>query len=187
MGQVLAARTGGAAGVIRVCFHGAESTGKSTLAVQLAGEFALPWVPEYGREWAETRGTDFSLDTLLEIARGQDAGMRAAAAASPPVLLLDTDPLMTAASAAMLFGHVPDELLRHDRGRRLLPRPTPPGRGRTATSERQRNLRAVRTLSGRDTDPRRWGRRKFGGGCRRRGGGTGDYVEDFVRLTCSSS
>lgn len=106
--------------MIRVCFHGAESTGKSTLAAQLAEEFELPWVSEYGREWAESRGTDFSLDDLLEIGRGQNAAMREAAAGTPPVLLLDTDPLMTAAWAAMLYGHVPDELLRYDKAERYL-------------------------------------------------------------------
>ena len=39
--------------------------------------------------------------------------MRAAAAARPPVLLLDTDPLMTAAWAEMLFGTVPDALFAY--------------------------------------------------------------------------
>ncbi len=106
--------------MIRVCFHGAECTGKSTLAEQLGEEFGVPWVPEYGREWAEARGTDFSMDDLLAIARGQDAAIRTAGAQNPPVLLLDTDPLMTAAWAAMLYGHVPDELLRYEKAERYL-------------------------------------------------------------------
>lgn len=97
--------------MIALCFHGAESTGKSVLAEKLSQELGLPWVPEYGREWAETHGTDFTLDALLAIARGQDAAMRRAAAQDPPLLLLDTDPLMTAAWAAMLHDTVPDELL----------------------------------------------------------------------------
>jgi NadR type nicotinamide-nucleotide adenylyltransferase len=99
--------------MIRLCFHGAESTGKSVLAAKLAGELDLPWVPEYGRDYAETRGTDFTIADLLAIAAGQDAAMREAAAVNPPLLLLDTDPLMTAAWAAMLFGEVPDELLAY--------------------------------------------------------------------------
>ncbi|MFM5949399.1 MAG: AAA family ATPase, partial [Novosphingobium sp.] len=36
--------------MIRICFHGAESTGKSVLAETLGRELGLPWVPEYGRE-----------------------------------------------------------------------------------------------------------------------------------------
>ena len=39
--------------MIRVCLHGAESTGKSTLARKLAARFACPAVPEYGRTYAE--------------------------------------------------------------------------------------------------------------------------------------
>jgi NadR type nicotinamide-nucleotide adenylyltransferase len=106
--------------MIRICFHGAESTGKSTLAAALSAELGVPWVPEYGREWAETKGTDFTVDALLAIAAGQDAAMQRAAATSPPVLLLDTDPLMTAAWAAMLFGHVPAELMNYPKAERYL-------------------------------------------------------------------
>ena len=97
--------------MIKVCFHGAESTGKSTLAQAMAMRFGCPWVPEYGREYCETRGSNLTMADLLEIARGQDEAMREAAASSPPLLLLDTDPLMTAAWARILFGEVPDELL----------------------------------------------------------------------------
>lgn len=96
--------------MIRVCFHGAESTGKSVLARKLGAELACPVVPEFGRDYAEVRGTDFAMADLLAIARGQDRLMREAAAAQPRLLLLDTDPLMTAAWAEMLFGSSPDEL-----------------------------------------------------------------------------
>jgi NadR type nicotinamide-nucleotide adenylyltransferase len=101
--------------VIRVCFHGAESTGKSTLIARLGREHGWPSVPEFGRTWAETHGTDFTMDDLLAMARGQDAAMRVAAESEPPLLLLDTDPLMTAAWAEMLFGEVPAELFAYDK------------------------------------------------------------------------
>lgn len=97
----------------RICFHGAESTGKSVLAAQLADELSLPWVPEYGREYAESHGTDFTMDDLLAIAAGHQAQVEAALAEKPPLLILDTDPLMTAAWAQMLFGTVPTELLAY--------------------------------------------------------------------------
>lgn len=99
--------------MIRVCLHGAESTGKSTLARKLADRFGCPLVPEYGRIHAEERGIEFTLADLLGIAREQDRLTREAARADPSLLLLDTDPLMTAAWAEMLFGEVPDELLRY--------------------------------------------------------------------------
>lgn len=106
--------------MIRVCFHGAESTGKTTLIRRLAATLACPWVPEFGRDWAQTHGAAFTMADLLAIARGQDAAMHAAAARAPPLLLLDTDPLMTAAWAAMLFGEVPPELLGYAKADRYL-------------------------------------------------------------------
>jgi len=97
--------------VIRVCFHGAESTGKSTMAKVMAARFDCPWVAEFGRGYCEARGINLAMADLLAIAEGQNKAMREAAASSPPLLLLDTDPLMTAAWARMLFGEVPAELL----------------------------------------------------------------------------
>jgi NadR type nicotinamide-nucleotide adenylyltransferase len=101
-----------------VCFHGAESTGKSVLSRSLSARFRWPWVPEFGREYCEakfarTGSTDLTMDDLLKIAEGQDHAARTAAAANPPILLLDTDPLMTAAWAEMLFGTVPAALLAY--------------------------------------------------------------------------
>jgi len=107
------ARGAQGAGVIRVCFHGAESTGKSVLARALEARFGWPWVPEYGRDYAERHGTDFTMVDLLAIAQGQDAAMQAASAANPEVLILDTDPLMTAAWAQMLFGQAPEALFAY--------------------------------------------------------------------------
>ena len=106
--------------LIRICFHGAESTGKSVLAEALAAEFNCPWVPEYGREYAEAHGTAFTMADLLAIAAGQDAAMRAACIGDPRLVLLDTDPLMTAAWAEMLFGVIPPELLAYPKAERYL-------------------------------------------------------------------
>lgn len=106
---------GGGAGMITVCLHGAESTGKSVLADKLAREFGCPWVPEYGRTYCEERGTDLVMADLLAIAEGQAAAAHAALASRPRLLILDTDQLMTAAWAQMLFGEVPDVLLQYPR------------------------------------------------------------------------
>jgi NadR type nicotinamide-nucleotide adenylyltransferase len=98
-----------------VCLHGAESTGKSTLAAALDARCGWPWVPEYGRVYCEEHGTDLTMADLLAIAEGQGRANRlamdAAHESGAPVLLLDTDQLMTAAWAQMLFGHVPPSLL----------------------------------------------------------------------------
>ncbi|MXO75712.1 AAA family ATPase [Altererythrobacter aerius] len=96
---------------MKVCFHGAESTGKSVLAAKLAAEWHCPLVTEFGRHYAENVGIRFGLADLLAIGAEQDRLIREAAAADPALLLIDTDPLMTAAWAGMLLGRVPAELL----------------------------------------------------------------------------
>lgn len=101
--------------MITVCLHGAESTGKSVLAARLAARFGAVWVPEYGRTYCEEKGTDLTMNDLLAIAEGQDMANRAAqhgAGSEPPRLIIhDTDQLMTAAWAQMLFGEVPPALM----------------------------------------------------------------------------
>ena len=88
-----------------ICLHGPESTGKSTLAPRLAEHFGGMVVEEYGREYAEARGIDFTMQDLLEIARIHDAGVQMLLGEGIAPLILDTDPLMTAIWADMLFGH----------------------------------------------------------------------------------
>ncbi len=111
--------------MITLCFHGAESTGKSVLARATSAQFGYLWVPEFGRDYCEakfarTGNTDLTMDDLLAIAEGQSLAARNAADARPPVLLLDTDPLMTAAWAEMLFGTVPPALLAYPKADRYL-------------------------------------------------------------------
>lgn len=87
-----------------ICLHGPESTGKSAIAPRLAAHLGGEVIEEYGREYAEARGTDFTMRDLLEIAKTHDAGVRTMLAAGLEPLILDTDPLMTAVWADMLFG-----------------------------------------------------------------------------------
>ena len=55
----------------KVVVLGPESTGKSTLCRLLAEHFKTAWVKEYAREYLLTHGTNYSFDTLLDIAKGQ--------------------------------------------------------------------------------------------------------------------
>ncbi|OYY67549.1 AAA family ATPase [Sphingomonas sp. 28-63-12] len=87
-----------------ICLHGPESTGKSTMLAPLAARLSAAIVPEYGRDFAEAHGTDFSMADLVTIARTHDAMTGAAVASGARCVLLDTDPLMTAVWADMLFG-----------------------------------------------------------------------------------
>ncbi len=87
-----------------ICLHGPESTGKSTLATQLAAHFGCEVVPEYGRAYCEEHGTDIAMAALVEIAQKHDAMTQSARSRASDMLILDTDPLMTAVWADMMFG-----------------------------------------------------------------------------------
>jgi NadR type nicotinamide-nucleotide adenylyltransferase len=86
----------------KVVIIGPESTGKSTLAGQLATHYQTQWVPEFAREYLLTNGMNYQYDDLLTIAKGQLAledryveGLLSSPknnSASPPqILILDTD------------------------------------------------------------------------------------------------
>ena len=88
----------------RICLHGPESTGKSTLGTRLAAHLGCEVVPEYGRAYCEANGTDIGMAELVHIAQTQDAMNKAAAAREGAIVLFDTDPLITAVWAEMMFG-----------------------------------------------------------------------------------
>lgn len=55
----------------KIVILGPESTGKSTLCIQLADHFQTVWVKEYAREYLEANGTQYTFESLLDIAKGQ--------------------------------------------------------------------------------------------------------------------
>ncbi|HEX8420405.1 MAG TPA: AAA family ATPase [Sphingomonas sp.] len=87
-----------------ICLHGPESTGKSTIAPRLARHFDSSCIAEFGRTYCEAFGTDLSMADLLAIARSHDVKVKAALAEREYPVILDTDPLMSAVWADMLFG-----------------------------------------------------------------------------------
>jgi NadR type nicotinamide-nucleotide adenylyltransferase len=89
----------------RVVVFGAESVGKSSLADRLAASLDGPVVAEYGRIYEGTRGGGpWSAAELIELARRHEAHRAAIAPWGGPVLIEDTDPLLTAVWAQMLLG-----------------------------------------------------------------------------------
>lgn len=96
-------------GVAIVCLHGPESTGKSTLGEKLAAHYACPFVPEYGRAYCEVHGNDISMAELVHIAVTHDSFIREQAASAEAraagLVISDTDALVTAIWADMMFGY----------------------------------------------------------------------------------
>ena len=74
------------------------------MAPRLAQHFGSRCIAEFGRTYCETYGTDLAMADLIVIAQAHDAKTVAAVAQGPGPVILDTDPLMSAVWADMLFG-----------------------------------------------------------------------------------
>ena len=91
----------------RVCLTGAESTGKTELAKELASHFAAPWVPEYSRDYAARANRELSYMDVMPIARGQMELEERISADARELLILDTDLLSTVVYSRHHFGACP--------------------------------------------------------------------------------
>ncbi len=85
--------------LVKIVLFGPESTGKTTLAAQLAKHYQTEWVPEYAREylqdkWDREQKTCEPKD-LLPIAVGQMALENQLAKKADRLLICDTDLLET--------------------------------------------------------------------------------------------
>ena len=89
----------------RVCLFGPESTGKSTLALELGEHYKTVVVPEYGRTYTEAFGADVGPEDLQRIVQGHLATVAAAKRQANRILIEDTDPVMTAVWSDMLVGN----------------------------------------------------------------------------------
>ena len=57
--------------MIRIAVTGPESTGKSTLAEQLAKQYDTVWIPEYAREYLNTLDRPYTFEDVEQIALTQ--------------------------------------------------------------------------------------------------------------------
>lgn len=91
----------------RVCLTGAESTGKTELARELASHFGAPCVPEFSREYAERAARELSYMDVYPIARGQMELEERLSAGAQGLVILDTDLLSTVVYSRHHFGACP--------------------------------------------------------------------------------
>jgi NadR type nicotinamide-nucleotide adenylyltransferase len=99
---------------IKVVLFGPESTGKSTLAAQLAEYYDTVFVPEYSRIYAESQLLSNKLLTkndVLPIAEGQMRLENEQATKANKVLICDTDLLETKVYSEAYYNGVCDPLL----------------------------------------------------------------------------
>ena len=93
--------------VKRICLLGAESTGKTTLAEELAERFGTVWNPEYGRPYTEIgrpRGAPWSSWEFTHIARIHCWYEDFLAARAHRVVFSDTDAFTTAVFHEVYLG-----------------------------------------------------------------------------------
>ena len=93
--------------VKRVCVYGPESTGKTTLARDLARHYRTAWVSEFARGLLDPKGGRCDESDIPLIARGQMAAEDALARQANRVLFCDTDLITTIVWSDVLFGNCP--------------------------------------------------------------------------------
>jgi NadR type nicotinamide-nucleotide adenylyltransferase len=96
--------------VRRVCVFGPESTGKSTLARDLAARFGTVHASEFARGLLDRKDGRCDPGDIPLIARGQAASEDALARQADRILFCDTDVLTTTIWSEVLFGNCPEEL-----------------------------------------------------------------------------
>jgi NadR type nicotinamide-nucleotide adenylyltransferase len=94
--------------LLRVVTTGSESTGKTTLARDLAAHYATAWVPEHVRDYLDAKGAPLTAADVEEVARGQIAAEDRAAPRARGLLVLDTDLLSTVVYSHHYYGGCPE-------------------------------------------------------------------------------
>ncbi len=98
----------------RIVLYGPESTGKSTLAQQLAGHYKTEQVSEFARDFLQDKfdvtGAICDYQDILPIAIGQRLAENRAVSKASDYLFCDTDILETYVYSLIYFKSVPAEL-----------------------------------------------------------------------------
>ncbi|WP_373058484.1 AAA family ATPase [Zunongwangia sp. H14] len=103
---------------IKIVLYGPESTGKTTLANQLAAHYNKPLVKEYMREYLQKKWDEkkeiCEVEDLIPIAAGQMQQENALAQKEKQLLFCDTNLLeLKVYSEAYYNGFCPPQLLKH--------------------------------------------------------------------------
>ena len=102
----------GKVGIRKVVITGPESTGKTTLAQQLAHHFNTIWIPEYAREYVENLGNPYVYEDLIKITNIQINKLREVTEKPNQFIFLDTDLIIMKVWFQEAFQNYPEWL--HD-------------------------------------------------------------------------
>ena len=94
--------------IIKIALFGPESTGKTTLAKQLAEYYETEWVPEFARDYLQEKWEENQhicvADDMLPIAYGQVALENKRLASAKKYLFSDTNLMVTKVFSEMYYG-----------------------------------------------------------------------------------
>jgi NadR type nicotinamide-nucleotide adenylyltransferase len=91
----------------KIAITGPESTGKTWLAEQLARYYKAHFVKEYAREYLARLQKPYTLDDIVQIAKGQLAAEKTMEAKSDQLLFADTEMLVCKIWADFVFRETP--------------------------------------------------------------------------------
>lgn len=94
--------------VKKICFYGAESTGKSTLAMRMAERYNTEFVPEVARELLITN--DFTVEDIITIGHAHAQRVEEKLKTANKLLFCDTDAITTQIYSKYYLNVVPDVL-----------------------------------------------------------------------------
>lgn len=107
-----------ASNCLKIVLFGPESTGKTTLAKQLAEHFKTHWVPEYMREYLQKKwdieGKQCTIDDLIPIAEGQMRLENETAKLANKLLICDTNLLEISVYSKYYYnGFCPNQIKKY--------------------------------------------------------------------------
>jgi len=102
----------------RIALLGPESSGKTTLARQLAEHYGTVWVPEYLRTWCDQHQRLPRAEDVSEIAQGQCEQEEAIAAQANQFLFCDTCLIASEVYARHYFNTCPTWIVEHNQTHR---------------------------------------------------------------------
>lgn len=101
----------------RVCVYGADSCGKSTLAMDLAKHYKTAFVPEIARnmfEWSDLLIENLNINHLEQFARLQFEAVKSMTFFADKVLICDSDNITTQIYSDVYCGQVTDDIRKYE-------------------------------------------------------------------------
>jgi len=92
-----------------ICFYGPESTGKTSLAIELAKRYQTDWVPEVAREFINSN--EFTENDIIKIGKAQTARVLEKIKTANKILFCDSDLITTQIYSRHYLGVVPEILI----------------------------------------------------------------------------